>query len=214
MPGRIENGPKRNQVNQIGEGMQGTIFEQVGQDVVMKKEKPGNEALLSDLRNFPLSLRSMEEAGVDVEELRTSMGKAYALMHWGACFNGDDVEFVLGTQKVDIPRHLQAEGSEVEHFVTTLYLLDFEQCEAVDLSQDKEIVYQIFKGTMVTGDNKDFIPRLTESTELFETFITAYMETGDTILVKKHLQDKFNTDEFLAEYVEYFEDLFTLEGLG
>ncbi|KAB5578802.1 hypothetical protein GE09DRAFT_1281098 [Coniochaeta sp. 2T2.1] len=49
------------------------------------------------LRNFPLYLKPIEELGLDVKALASAMGKAFAIMHWGAGVDGDDVEFVLGS---------------------------------------------------------------------------------------------------------------------
>lgn len=49
------------------------------------------------LRNFQLYLNPMKEMSLDVMGLATSMGQAFAIMHWGAGIDGDDVEFVLGT---------------------------------------------------------------------------------------------------------------------
>ena len=46
-----QQGPSTQVIKQIGEGMQGTIFEDVGLPNVIKKEKPGNETLPSNLRN-------------------------------------------------------------------------------------------------------------------------------------------------------------------
>ncbi|KAJ5639184.1 uncharacterized protein N7484_007046 [Penicillium longicatenatum] len=166
------NRPELQKFNQIGEGLQGVIFEQVGQSPVLKKGRPGkdvkssnlrheyemhcavstafqlysqlandnihvpqplefiskseddtsNNGLLAQpenkhclarlylgrangpinqgklsLRNFPLYLKSMEDLHMDVNEIASAMGKAYAMMHWGAAVTGDDVEYVLGT---------------------------------------------------------------------------------------------------------------------
>jgi len=52
------------------------------------------------LRNFPLYLKPMQELGLDVLGLASAMGKAFAIMHWGAGVNGDDVEIVLGSSTV------------------------------------------------------------------------------------------------------------------
>lgn len=52
------------------------------------------------LRNFPLYLNSMNNFVMDVKTLAKEIGKAYAIMHWAACVNSDDVEFVLGTSAV------------------------------------------------------------------------------------------------------------------
>ncbi|KND89899.1 hypothetical protein TOPH_05512 [Tolypocladium ophioglossoides CBS 100239] len=116
------------------------------------------------LRNIPLYLKSMERFGLDTQSLAASMGKAYAIMHWGACINGDDIEFVLGSSAV------RTQEQRLQHRAVHLFLLDFGQCEAVDLSGDVAAVYQAFKGAMVTGDNQLFIPHCKKSAQLFGAF--------------------------------------------
>ncbi|KAJ5511427.1 hypothetical protein N7453_003530 [Penicillium expansum] len=275
--------PDLQQLNQIGAGLQGAVFEQVGKPLALKKENPGNERLPSNLRheytihcniwtafkhyqsissevhipkpfkfisrkdntafwdellpktphayralisqfcapeqhidttdieailnhpqnkhclarvylgmangtidhktplrNFPLYLDSMEQIGIETLPLANAMGKAYAILHWGAAINGDDVEFVLGTSATEA---LAADHElEFQHRAVQLYLLDFGQCEAVDLTQDPDVVYQAFKGAM------------------------GYIEAGNIILSDKKLNTKFNMDDFMQEYEEYAED--------
>ncbi|GAB1212367.1 hypothetical protein ATERTT37_001505 [Aspergillus terreus] len=158
------------------------------------------------LRNFSLHLGFMKELGIESLMLATEMGKAYATMHWGAAINGDDVEFVLGTSTSEVPRAL-VEPPDLQHRAVGLYLLDFGQCEFVDLTQDCDVVYQAFKGAMVTGDNQSFIPHSSTSPELFAAFKKGYIEAGTVILRDKRLSDKFSMEDFMQEYEEYAEDL-------
>ncbi len=158
------------------------------------------------LRNFPLYLRPMQELGLDVMGLASAMGKAFAIMHWGAGVNGDDVEFVLGTSA------MTREGSDALNFqrrAVGFHLLDFGQCDLVDLEhEDEDTVYQSFKGAMVTGDNQLFIPHYAKSPELFSAFKGGYMEAGQMILEERGMPmvDKFNVEDFMREYEEYAED--------
>lgn len=152
------------------------------------------------LRNFPLSLSAMQSLGLDVHELATSMGMSYAVMHWGACVSGDDVEFVLGTSA------MQAQRLNFQQRAVGLYLLDFGQCDSVDLAGDVDAVYQAFKGAMVTGDNQLFIPHCQKSPELFKAFKIAYMDAAETILKDKKMNTKFDMEEFMEQYEEYAED--------
>lgn len=157
------------------------------------------------LRNFPLYLGFMEEIGMDSLTLASEIGKAYAILHWGAAINGDDVEFVLGTSTSDVPRAL-VESPDLQHRAVGLYLLDFGQCETVDLTQDSDAVYQAFKAAMVTGDNQLFIPHYSTSPALFATFKKGYIDAGNIILADKRLHGKFSMADFLQEYEEYAED--------
>lgn len=163
-----------------------------------------NSALL---RNFPLYLGFMEEIGIDTLALANEMGKAYATLHWGAAVNnGDDVEFVLGTSLSYAPGY-RGEAPSLQHRAVGLYLLDFGQCEAVDLTQDCDVVYQAFKGAMVTGDNQHFIPHSSTNPALFAAFKKGYIDAGNVILEDRELSGRFSMDDFMKEYEEYAEDL-------
>lgn len=157
------------------------------------------------LRNFPLYLKSINDFVMDVKTLAKEIGKAYAIVHWAACVSSDDVEFVLGTSIV------QKQGSDAEppgfqHREVGLYLLDFGQCEKVDLSHEPDVVYQSFKGAMVTGDNRLFIPNCQSTPDLFAEFRSGYCEAGEIILAKRKLEDRFDIEDFMREYEEYAGD--------
>lgn len=166
-----------------------------------------NQGNPAPLRNFPLYLDSMKALDMDTLVLAKEMGKAYAIMHWGAATNGDDVEFVLGTSALKRPADSEhIDRPNVQHRAIGLYLLDFGQCEAVDLTRDCDVVYQEFKGAMVMGDNQLFIPHVSKSPELFATFKKGYIDAGNVILSDKKLSDKFSMEDFMQEYEEYAED--------
>lgn len=170
-----------------------------------KTNGPINLGNSAPLRNFPLYLGFMEEIGIDSLALANEIGKAYATLHWGAAINGDDVEFVLGTSAIEVQRAEQ-ESPDFQHRAVGLYLLDFGQCEAVDLTQDCDVVYQAFKGAMVTGDNQLFIPHYSTSPALFAAFKKGYIDAGNVILSDKQLNDKLSMEDFMQEYEEYAED--------
>lgn len=146
----------------------------------------------------------MTDLGLDTHSLATAMGKAYAIMHWGAGINGDDVEFVLGTSL------LLTEGTnshrDVQNRAVGMYLLDFGQCNAVNLQEDPDIVYQAFKGTMVTDNNQSYIPNCRTSPALFQSFRDGYLQAGRVVLEQKGLEERFSIEEFLGQYDEYSED--------
>ncbi|KAJ5995800.1 hypothetical protein N7481_002777 [Penicillium waksmanii] len=76
------------------------------------------------LRKFPLYLNSMKGLGMDTLVLAQEMGKTYAIMHWGAATNGDDVEFVLGTWalKKSVARIESSERSASCHWIMSSQL--------------------------------------------------------------------------------------------
>ncbi|CAH0056980.1 unnamed protein product [Clonostachys solani] len=153
------------------------------------------------LRNFPLCLDAMQRFGLEVNEMAYSMGKAYAIIQWGAEFNADDVEFVLGT--------LTTNTKTVTNFqerAVRLCLLDFGQCDSVNMSRDAEDVYQSFRGALVVGDNQWFIPHCHRDPELFKHFRTGYVEAGNAIMKEKKWTGKFDMEDFMDGYEEYAED--------
>ncbi|KAJ5143409.1 uncharacterized protein N7515_002196 [Penicillium bovifimosum] len=159
---------------------------------------PMNLDNAAPLRNFPLYLGFMEELGVNAVALANEMGKAYAILHWGAGINGDDVEFVLGTSAIDAPTAL-VEPPDLQRRAVGLYLLDFGQCEVLDLAQDCDVVYQAFKGAMVTAVHPALL-------KLFAAFKNGYIDAGNVVLWQKQLNDKFCMVDFMQEYEEYAED--------
>ena len=156
------------------------------------------------LRNFPLYLDTMKRIGLDITSLATELGIAYAILHWGAGINGDDVEFVFGTSALGPTENSANPG--FQHRAIGAFLLDFGQCEMVDLNEEPENVYQSFKGAMVTGDNQSFIPHYATDPELFNAFKMSYIETGKKLLSEKQLSNVFSIEDFFGEYEEYAED--------
>jgi hypothetical protein len=157
------------------------------------------------LRNFPLYLFPMQQLGLDIGGIASSMGQAFAIMHWGAGVNGDDVEFVLGSSTIK-GKNTAGETLDFQHRSIGLFLLDFGQCDLVDFSDAEDVIYQSLKGAMVTGDNQLFIPHYKKTPELFSAFKEGYMNAGNIILEEKNMEMKFSMERFMAEYEEYAED--------
>lgn len=159
------------------------------------------------LRNFPLCLDAMQRFGLEVNEMAYSMGKAYAIIQWGAEFDADDVEFVLGTLTTNTkaPRNTQTPTGFQERAVR-LCLLDFGQCQAVNMNRDAEDVYRSFHGALVLGDNQWFIPHCHRDKELIRYFRDGYVKAGNAILKVKGWVGKFDMETFMDGYEEYAED--------
>jgi hypothetical protein len=144
----------------------------------------------------------MEKLSTDVNGVATAVGKAFAIMHWGAGINGDDVEFVLGTSVIGTETILP----DFQHRAVGMYLLDFGLCDVVDLKEELDVVYQAFKGAVVTGDNQKFIPNSQKIPAAFAEFKSGYLLAGKTILEEKGMAGKLNVEDFMREYEEYAED--------
>lgn len=66
-------------------------------------------------RYFTIDLVDIQRLEVDVYELTFTLGKAYAIIHWGV-HNSDDVEFVFGSSLVDKEEQDgSADGPYVQH---------------------------------------------------------------------------------------------------
>ncbi|XWW93003.1 hypothetical protein V2A60_000931 [Cordyceps javanica] len=155
---------------------------------------------VSSLRNYPLDLATMESLNVDIHGIADSVGAAFAIMHWGAGVDGDDVEFVLGT------RLLSQTPECVQERQVGLFLLDFGQCDAVDLVAEPAAARQHFKGAMVTGDNQLFIPNLVQRPDLYRSFKKGYVRAGRHVLSQRATGQALDVETFLEEYEEYAED--------
>ncbi|EQL00678.1 hypothetical protein G6O67_000924 [Ophiocordyceps sinensis] len=162
------------------------------------------------LRNMPLWLKRMQLLAMDTHTIASQLGMAYALMHWGACIDGDDVEFVLGTSALPSTTGAAAQGEQTipgfQHRAVGLYLIDFGQCSEVDLSDDVDVVYQRFRGIMVTGTSQDYIPHCHKTPDLFAEFARAYVDAGNKILADKGMGGRFDLEWFVKDYQEYAED--------
>ncbi|KAI0103671.1 hypothetical protein GGR51DRAFT_524031 [Nemania sp. FL0031] len=148
------------------------------------------------LRNFPLTLDIMNKLALDTMHFAAMIGSSYAIMHWAANITGDDVEFVLGTST--------STNSDFQHREVHMYLLDFGQCDTVNMSEDQDDIFQAFKGSMVLQQNQIYLPHPRRSTVLYQEWKLAYLSTSRKIISLEGLT--FDPEEFLAEYEEYLED--------
>ncbi|KAI0525369.1 hypothetical protein F5B22DRAFT_335952 [Xylaria bambusicola] len=151
------------------------------------------------LRNIPLTLEIMAELGLEMGHFAAMIGNAYAIMHWAARITGDDVEFVLGTSTISTTAN-----SDFQHRAIHLYLLDFGQCETVDMEADPEEVFQSLKGSMVLQQNQLYLPHPVRSTHLYQAWKSAYLSTAHEIISNEGLS--FDPEKFCQEYEEYLED--------
>lgn len=158
------------------------------------------------LRNFILGLDDLRKLKYDADELGATLGKAYAIMHWAAHVNGDDVEFVFGSKLVDVDgKDGLTNSPHIQHREISLHLIDFGQCDKIDMGASPEQVFQAFKGAMVTGDNACFIPNIYRSPQLFEIFAKSYAEASKHIL-QDTSESRFDIDQFVEDFREYAED--------
>lgn len=116
---------------------------------------PGHVDLLSQYcSSTPRHLRSLAE----------QMGHGYAIMHWGARFDGRGVEFLLG---------LNASSA------IKLHMLDFEECQPF-VCWTKECVGRQLVPAVV--ENGPYLPRPSVSPDLWRVFRKAYLRASTVTL--------------------------------
>jgi hypothetical protein len=170
------------------------------------------------LRDFPLCLLHLEALGIDVHGLAKEMGKALAVMHWGAEINAVRVNFVLGTTQVaqrhiGLPYDPTQEGKQSSHYTIEqcrqigLWAQGFGCCEFLDLTVNtEEKVYHNLKLAMAPLDERNYIPDCLESPELFSIFRNAYLAVAWQILERKGLARKFSPFDLMQQYEEFRKD--------
>lgn len=115
----------------------------------------------ASLRNYNLHLDQMEDLALDTRAFAGTMARALAIMHWDACIDADDVEFVLGgaptataemslsaSELIKLGR-LKKLGQRVttvpaisslsfHRRSVTMWLLDFNRCRPIYVKVDPE----------------------------------------------------------------------------
>ena len=162
------------------------------------------------LRNFPLRLDMMEELDLDVPGLATEMAIGLATLHWEACVDGMDTEFVIGRsgtwgygrprsyEDVDSPPH-NVRIMSFKRRALHLWMLDFDKATKIELTEhdvDRKLV-PAFLG------NDPYYPRPQVDEELWDEFCTVYLEASDIILREKRVEKgvKGLPQRFLNEVV-------------
>ncbi|KAJ5123998.1 uncharacterized protein N7515_007823 [Penicillium bovifimosum] len=178
------------------------------------------------LQNFPLYLDQVEELRLDAVQLSEEMAIGLAIIHWEACLDGMDMEFVLGRATTDgeLPTVVENFGA-VEPFSVPagdtkgrqvhLWMLDFDKAYQLPLKESwkdswRESWRESWKRscdmmvTAVTANDPYFPnPAATGSLEhkLWDTFKRAYLLASSTIIhTQKGLPE--NADEYPALFLE------------
>ncbi|KAI4192370.1 MAG: hypothetical protein LQ346_004339 [Caloplaca aetnensis] len=95
------------------------------------------------IRNFDLTVGQMEYLRLDTHWYATIIAKALAILHWEACIDANDVEFVLASAPMIAPRptvqeleilkptniDLVTHSLDFHHKSVGVWLLDFDQCQ-------------------------------------------------------------------------------------
>jgi hypothetical protein len=155
------------------------------------------------LQNFPLYLDQIEELELEVEAIQFAeeMAIGLATIHWKACLDGMDMEFVLGSAATngELPTIVEnfktvapfdIPAGDVERRQVHLWMLDFDKAEQLCLKKswksccDKMV-------TAVTANDPYFPNPAAMGTleqKLWDTFERAYLlAASDLLLTQKAL---------------------------
>lgn len=147
------------------------------------------------LRNFKLHLNHMVDLELDTEALAGGMGRALAVLHWGAKTDARDVEFVLGSSKRTRsaaepdgddgePRYTGPESRVIDDFfcpVTGLFVLDFNQVRT--MTMDDGGVAMAMEAWRL---NDPYFPKPLRKTKAEESvwraFLVSYLAASDEVM--------------------------------
>ncbi|PFH57825.1 hypothetical protein XA68_14532 [Ophiocordyceps unilateralis] len=123
------------------------------------------------LRNFTLHLDQMEEFGLDLCAYARAIGDALAFLHWKACVDARDVEFVLAPCRKGETAPFSV-GQFGEH---TIWVLDFDCCSplALDANGVDEAVKVFYR-----NDAFYPLPGRKHDTDRWQAFRDRYLEAS------------------------------------
>ncbi|KAF2503104.1 hypothetical protein BU16DRAFT_521725 [Lophium mytilinum] len=155
-----------------------------------------------NLRNFPLYADMMETLGLELDVFAKVLAGAYAVIHWAAKIDGDDIEFVLGTS-VTKPE----EGIlDFQHRAMKLIVLDFGRCEPLELDED---------GAQAAGAalirNSPYTPRPStknaKAQELWDIFKDYYLFHSNAILEGAGMDESGLPEQVMEKVEQWYEDM-------
>ncbi|KAJ5945299.1 hypothetical protein N7516_005467 [Penicillium verrucosum] len=168
------------------------------------------------LQNFPLYLDQIEELELEAIQLSEEMAIGLATIHWKACLDGMDMEFVLGsaTTNGELP-------TVVENFKTVapfdipagdfkrrqvhLWMLDFDKADQLCLHVKESWKSCCDKMVTAVTANDPYFPNPaatgTLEEKLWDTFERAYLLAASNLLItQKGLPKK--ADKYPAQFLK------------
>jgi hypothetical protein len=120
----------------------------------------------------------MEELGLDVKSYAETMAEAFALMHWGAKIDANDVEFVLAPPRVGAPSPAFESDYLGAH---SMWILDFDCCRPIKVDEAG-----VEQACVACYKNDPFYPRPgtgeAADEELWTVFKRRFLESSQMIL--------------------------------
>ncbi|KAJ3957539.1 hypothetical protein N0V92_005898 [Colletotrichum tropicale] len=152
-------------------------------------------------RNFPFFLNEMRELKIDPNFYAKDMALGLAILHFVAGFTGQDIEFLIGSRRINPTEHkndLSHENPESRLFRNRgiqLWMVDFGQCETLDFGttpgEEQEAIMSLmgYKCRL----NEDYYPcyeyvHKEEDREVFFEFAKTYIKAGEKLIEQRHRQ--------------------------
>ncbi|KAJ5554885.1 hypothetical protein N7461_003355 [Penicillium sp. DV-2018c] len=166
------------------------------------------------LQNFPLYLDQIEELQLEAVQLSEEMAIGLAIIHWKACLDGMDMEFVLGRATTDeeLPSVIE-DFRAVEPFSVPagvirrrqvhLWMLDFDKADQLKLKESWKPCCDRMVTAVTANDPYFPNPASTGDLErrLWDTFERAYLLASSTLLLTQKGLPK-NANEYPAVFLE------------
>jgi hypothetical protein len=151
------------------------------------------------LWNFELHLDQMRQLDLDIDRLVQEIAIGLAIVHWQACLDGRDIEFVLGapaetplppSRPENIDSSFEpASDSDIafeKERASQMWILDFDKTRRFSLEDpESEILAKLIPA--VHG-NDPYYPNPTIDREVWELFALAYVRTTQYILCQREAE--------------------------
>lgn len=147
------------------------------------------------LWNFELHLNQMTQLGLDTRRLVKEMAIGLSVMHWQACLDGRDIEFVLGTSDKrpalpptifdveDVSKPFDISDIDSKQRLTRMWVLDFDKTRRFSMEDtNAEILGKLIPA--VHG-NDPYYPNPTLDENLWNVFANTYIKASLLILTSK-----------------------------
>lgn len=163
----------------------GELLEQIlsgadAQDCLLRiylgRESPKHERRLTayTLRNYPLYLDTIELS--KAEYYTTALAKTLAMLHWVAGVDANDVEFVLGAER--LKSKITRDNNE-----PVIWLLDFDCCE--EIARDEGGVEKAVRAFFL---NDPYYPR--PSQQLWSLFAGTYIAESELLFACQGVESR------------------------
>ncbi|KAL8828240.1 MAG: hypothetical protein Q9170_006684, partial [Blastenia crenularia] len=170
--------------------------------IYLGERESREEQCCTSLRNFPLRLNMIQDIGLDVDDLATSMAIGLAIIHWECQVDALGVEFVLGGSRrgkdtdddrpedysrMDMPPREVIASSDKEPRRSQMWMLGFGKASTFALTKE-EVTTRLVPAFL---GNDPYYPRPGVEAGLWEIFREAYVEASKQLTCLSGGGDRF-----------------------